>query len=135
MQEITEDLPLLKAQKFVDRFTEYFEQVIIAETGEIDIVWENNIMFMATWFVETHRQFRDSGKPTQVMLAYHYTDSANLDSIERNGLMSGPERTQAGIQFKKFSGERYENSARAALYARYHACHFPCLTFFLLSVL
>jgi hypothetical protein len=121
--QVTEDLPLLEAQKFVDRFTEYFEQAIIAETGEIDIVSENNVMFMATWFVETYRQFRDSGKATQVMLAYHYTDSANLDSIERNGLMSHPERIEAGIKCRKIS---YENSARGA---ELYRCPVPCLSF------
>jgi hypothetical protein len=123
MQKVTKDLPLLEAQEFVHRFNEYFQQVITPETSEIDSVREFNSMFMATRFVETYRQFRDSGKPTQVMLAYHYTDSANLDSIERNGLMSGPERTQAGILCKKYSGERYENSARAEL------CPVLCLSF------
>jgi hypothetical protein len=124
--QVAEDLPLLEAQRFVEHFTEYFQLFIMAQTDEIKIAWKNTIMFMAESFVETYRQFRDSGKPTQVMLAYHYTDSANLNSIECNGLMSKPERIQAGIECQKFSGESYEKSAPAELPAacRFRVSHF-----------
>lgn len=115
-----EDPPLIAGQKFLDCFTDYFKQVIVAETSEIDIVWENNLTFLAASFVETHRLFRSEGKPTQVLLAYHYTDHKNLDSIERNGLLSKPERDKLGVKCERFNGDSYGPGV--------YCCHDPLST-------
>ena len=47
---------------------------------------------LAQRFVECRNEFRRTGRPNHVVIAYHYTRFALLESIQQEGLLSIPER-------------------------------------------
>jgi hypothetical protein len=44
------------------------------------------------------KEFHELGKPTDVVLSYHYTDEANMASIRKHGLMTREERAAHNVQ-------------------------------------
>jgi hypothetical protein len=44
------------------------------------------------------KEFHELGKPTDIVLSYHYTDEENLASIRKHGLMTREERAAHNVQ-------------------------------------
>lgn len=58
----------------------------------MELVGQDDIVFLAERFLECQQRLVASNKPSHVSIGYHYTKERNLRSIRQDGLLSHPER-------------------------------------------
>ena len=64
------------------------------------------MVFTTERLLQAQEKFRSEGRPFSVDIGYHYTQSANLDRIQTDGLLSRPERKANKIK-SKHNGSAY----------------------------
>jgi len=59
---------------------------------ELDTIAYDDVVDMAKKFIDRQNEFRRGNRPTLVVVGYHYTHSANMNNICRDGLLTPAER-------------------------------------------
>jgi hypothetical protein len=83
------------ARSFVERVLAMVLQIKKEDPKSCDTVQVlpfDDLYGLALRMFTARKEFRELGKPTDVVLSYHYTDEANMASIRTNGLMNREER-------------------------------------------
>jgi hypothetical protein len=76
------------------------------KTKGIEIIAQDDIVFLAERFLRAQKDFNDRKIPCHVDIAYHHTRSENLQTRKTNGLLSRSEREQQNI-YSNFNGSIY----------------------------
>ena len=67
----------------------------------------DDLVFTTERMLEAQDLFRAEGRPVTVDIGYHYTSSACLSSIQRDGLLSRPERNSIDVRNTQFHGASF----------------------------
>ena len=63
----------------------------------VDLMLKDMGLAVAKRFIKCQNEFRQQGRPTRVTIGYHYTRAEHLNSIQKEGLLSMPERVHKNV--------------------------------------
>jgi len=69
----------------------------------IDTIAQDDMVYLAERLLMAQEDFKSRGVPSKVDIAYHHTETINLETIKTNGLLSRNEREERNIH-SKFNG-------------------------------
>ena len=98
-----------KAFLFVERVLEKHKELSAGSAvtdSLISPVARDDMTFMAERMFQEQQNFWSAGKPVRVDIAYHYTQSQNMDRIRTDGLMTHAERQAASVT-SNYNGSVY----------------------------
>lgn len=73
---------------------------------EVEMIDHNDVIYLAERLLRAQRDFKERNYPSRVDIAYHHTESWNLETIKTNGLLSRGEREQRKIH-SNFNGSAF----------------------------
>lgn len=76
------------------------------KTKGIEIIAQDDIIFLAERFLRAQQDFNERKIPCHVDIAYHHTRSENLQTIQTKGLLSRSEREEQNI-YSNYNGSVY----------------------------
>jgi deltex len=70
-------------------------EALSKNNADLEPVGKDDAVFLAEKMLELQETFKKEGKPSHVCIGYHYTASANLDTIRTDGLLTVDDRVAA----------------------------------------
>jgi len=74
-----------------------------SQMEHIDTISQDDMVYLAERLLMAQEDFQNRKMPSKVDIAYHHTQSSNLETIRTNGLLSRREREERNI-YSKFNG-------------------------------
>jgi hypothetical protein len=90
------------------------------KTNGIEIIAQDDIIFLAERFMRAQQDFNKRKIPCHVDIAYHHTRSENLQTIQTKGLLSCSERAEQNV-YSKYNGSTYGDGIYCSTDPKRHA--------------
>ena len=98
------------------------EKAIALETEDFKTIARDDILYLAKRLLEAQADFKEKKIPCHVDIAYHHTQSANLETIRTNGLLSRNERDQRNVYSTTYNGSAYGDGIYCSTNPWKYAC-------------